>query len=126
MEFFDEAFSKAKGAFDVACKKTNEVVSLQKQKFDVAALESKLSKDYETLGRLCIDAIEGEGEFSQDILALAADIRAKETEIENRRTDILLAQGKKFCANCGASNMSEAHYCYVCGTSFIEETKDAE
>ena len=51
MDFIDDAVTKAKEAFDVACKKTNEVVTTQKQKFDIASLEAKRTKDFEALGR---------------------------------------------------------------------------
>lgn len=44
MDFIDDAVTKAKEAFDVACKKTNEVVTTQKQKFDIASLEAKRIK----------------------------------------------------------------------------------
>ena len=35
---------KAKGMFDVAAKKTEEVAALGKQKYDIVSLKSKLSK----------------------------------------------------------------------------------
>ena len=57
MEFLDSALVKAKEVFDVACKKTNEVVSSGKQKFDVASIESKRSKDFEKLGKLYFNMI---------------------------------------------------------------------
>ena len=57
MEFFDDAVSKAKEAIDVACKKTNEVVTLQKQKFNVAALESRRAKDFQLLGEIIYNKI---------------------------------------------------------------------
>ena len=36
MDFLDNAVVKAKEAFDIAYKKTNEVVNTSKQKFDIA------------------------------------------------------------------------------------------
>ena len=51
MDFFDDAVNKAKEALDVACKKTNEVVTTQKQRFDIASLEAKRTRDFEALGR---------------------------------------------------------------------------
>ena len=50
MDFFDDAVNKAKEALDVACKKTNEVVTTQKQRFDIASLEAKRTRDFEALG----------------------------------------------------------------------------
>ena len=62
MEFFDDVINKTRDAIDVAYKKTNEVVSIQRQKFDIAAMESKLAKDYQNLGRVCFDIINDEKE----------------------------------------------------------------
>ena len=44
MDLFDEILDKAKVAFDVAVKATEDVVDTGKQKFNIAALENKLSK----------------------------------------------------------------------------------
>ena len=35
MDFFDDVINKTRDALDVAYKKTNDVVSIQKQKFDI-------------------------------------------------------------------------------------------
>ena len=52
MSFIDDAINKTKEVFDVACKKTDEVVTTQKQKFSIASLESKREKDFADLGRI--------------------------------------------------------------------------
>ena len=57
MDFFDNAVSKAKDVFDVACKKTEEVVTTGKQKLDIATLENKMTKDFEALGRIYFEQI---------------------------------------------------------------------
>ena len=126
MEFFEDAINKAKGAFDVAYKKTSEVVSVQRQKIDVATMKTKLSKEYELLGKLVIDAVENGTEISEGARIKVKEIRAREAEIEAAKDEILRAQGKKFCPNCGASNVREAHFCYACGESFIGEAKEEE
>lgn len=120
MEFFEEAINKAKGVFDVAYKKTGEVISVQRQKIDVASMNSKLAKEYEALGRMVIDSVDGEVEISPTAVSKAREIRIKEAEIEAAKQEVLKAQGKKFCENCGAANVSDAHFCYACGESFIK------
>lgn len=119
MEFFEDAISKAKGAFDVAYKKTSEVISVQRQKIDVATMKTKLSKEYELLGKLVIDAVENGTDIPEGAKIKVKEIRAREVEIEAANDEILKTQGKKFCPNCGASNVHEAHFCYACGESFI-------
>ena len=51
MGFFEDAVVKAKEYYDVAAKKTGEVVSIQKLKFKASQVNSKLSKDF-FLGRI--------------------------------------------------------------------------
>ncbi len=126
MDFFTEAVNKAKGAFDVAYKKAGDVASLQKQKLDVAAMESKLTKAYEALGRAAIEVLENSSDVSDNVKNLVSDIREREAEITAAKNEILKSQGKKFCANCGASNLHEAHFCYACGESFIKNTAENE
>ena len=44
MDFLDNAVNTAREAFDIAYKKTGELVNSQKQKFDIASLENKRKK----------------------------------------------------------------------------------
>ena len=39
MGFLDDAINKTKEVFDVACQKTGEVVTTEKQKFNIASLK---------------------------------------------------------------------------------------
>lgn len=121
MEFFDDVINKTRDAIDVAYKKTNEVVSIQKQKFDIASMESKLGKEFQKLGRVCFDFINEEKEVSEEAKMLVKEIVKKQAEIEDAKTQVSRAQGKKFCKKCGIANVSEAHFCFACGESFIEE-----
>ena len=57
MDFFDNALDKAKEAIDIVSKKTGEVVTAQKQKFDIASLENKKAKDFEKLGEIYFSLI---------------------------------------------------------------------
>ncbi len=124
MDFLTDAVNKAKGAFDVAYKKAGDVASLQKQKLDVASLESKLAKEYEALGRAAIENLENGADATENTKDIIASIREREAEIESIKTEILKAKGKKFCENCGAPNVSEAHFCFACGESFIKQSED--
>ena len=124
MDFFTEAVNKVKGACDVAYKKASDVASVQKQKLDVASMESKLNKEYTALGRAAIANLEKCDSISDEIKDLVASIRQREAEIVSAKNEILKSQGKKFCPVCGASNVSEAHFCYACGESFIKTAEN--
>lgn len=115
MEFFDNAVNKAKEAIDIACKKTNEVVSTQKQKFDVAAIENKRAKDYEALGKIYFDMIKDTEIEDVAVKALVEEINDKNDKINKLREDINAAKNKRSCPNCGAAIDNLSVYCNICG-----------
>lgn len=121
MEFFDDVINKTRDAIDVAYKKTNEVVSIQKQKLDISSMESKLSKTFTELGKVCFDFISEEKEVTEEAKLIVKEIAKKQAEIDEAKAQVSRAQGKKFCKKCGIANVSEAHFCFACGESFIEE-----
>ncbi len=119
MDFFENAVSKAKEAFDVACKKTNEAVSTQKQKFDVASLENKRDKDYAALGKLYFEAIKDTEIDSDEIKALVEEIKSKNEKIKEIKDEINAAKNKRICPQCSAVIDNNATFCSVCGAKVI-------
>ncbi len=93
---FDNILSKARDVFENAYRKADGAFSVQRQKFDVAGLENKLSKDYEALGRLCYEEME-KGAFNgnKEFAAVAEKIKAKKTQIEEIKKDINKIKSKK-------------------------------
>ncbi len=82
MEFFDNAINTAKDAFEVARRKTDEVVTDQKQKFNIASIKAKRAKDYEKLGAAIFEKI-GDIEIEDEkIKALVEEIKLKNEQIE--------------------------------------------
>ncbi len=118
----DNILSKAKEVFESAYKKADGVVSTQKQKFDISAMESKLNKDFENLGRLCYDLITSGAEGAKETLApVIDDITAKKNQIEEMKKEVLKAKNKKLCIKCGAAIDKDAAYCNVCGVKLTKE-----
>ncbi|MBQ5910885.1 MAG: zinc ribbon domain-containing protein [Clostridia bacterium] len=119
---FDNILNKAKDVFETAYKKADDAFSVQKQKFDVAGLENKLSKDYEALGKLCFEEMQ-KGAFSDNaaFLNIAEEIKVKTIQIEELQKDILKAKNKKRCTKCGAAIDKGSVYCNACGQSVNEE-----
>ncbi len=87
MEFFENAVGKAKDIFDVACKKTEEAVAKGKQNLDIAALENKLAKDYEKLGKLYFGELK-DTEVEGEALALKNAITEKLAKIEEIKAEM--------------------------------------
>lgn len=115
MDFFDNAVNKAKEAFDIAYKKTEEVVNTQKQKFDVASIENKRSKDYEKLGMLYFDMIKESEIENEEVKALVDEIKDKNQKIKDLKDEINAAKNKVACTNCSALNDENATFCNSCG-----------
>ena len=95
MEFFENAVNKARDVLDAAYKKTEEVVSVQKQKYDIASMKSKLNKDFEAFGRACLDFVSNDGEVTSEAKFLASEILRKQAEIDAAQAELDKTQGKK-------------------------------
>lgn len=116
MEFFDNALDKAKEALDIACKKTNEVVNTQKQKFDIASLENKRGKDFERLGEIYYTLIKDTDIEDTEIKTLVEEINRKNNKISELKEEVNSAKYKRICPACGASISESAVFCSSCGT----------
>ena len=126
MDFFDNAVNKAKEVFDVAYKKTNEVVSAQKQKFDVASVENKRAKDFEALGMLYFDIIKDSDIENSEVKNIVEEIKAKNEKIKALREEINNTKNKRICPSCNASISKESVFCNVCGAKLTIDSEENE
>ncbi len=115
MDFFDNAIIKAKEAFDIACKKTNEVVSTSKQKLDVASIQNKRSKDFEKLGEIYYNLIKDTEIDDVNTAKIVTEIKEKNTKIAELKSEINNAKHKRTCPVCSAAINNDAAFCSVCG-----------
>ena len=88
MGFLDDAINKTKEVLDVACKKTDEVVTVEKQKFNIASLKSKLEKDYADLGRIYYELAKDNTDLDDNTRNLVDAIGEKNEEIARLNADI--------------------------------------
>lgn len=122
MDFFDNALDKAKEAIDIVSKKTGEVVNAQKQKFDIASLENKRSKDFEKLGEIYFSLIKNSDIEDAQTKELVEAIIEKENEIAQLNDELNAVKNKRICPNCQANISKNSVYCSACGTKLeIEE-----
>ena len=122
MDFIDDAVTKAKEAFDVAYKKTNEVVTTQKQKFDIASLEAKRTKDFEALGRFYYSELKDTEIENEEAARLVAAIDEKNAKIDELHKEINNIKNKRVCPKCGASIDKCSVYCNFCGEKLVFES----
>lgn len=121
MEFLENAVAKAKEVFDVACKKTGEVVTTQKQKIDIATIENKRNKDFLALGKLYFKNIKDTEIEDSEIAVLVAAINEKNDLIKQISEEINETKNLKVCHNCEAIVKNDAVYCSACGEKIEKE-----
>jgi len=115
MDFFDNALEKAKEAFDIVSKKTGEVVTTQKQKFDIATLENKRAKDFEKLGEIYFSLIKNQEIEDSATKEIVESIIKKENEIYQLKDELNAARFQRICPACNANISKTAVYCSACG-----------
>ena len=123
MGFLDDVIDKTKEVFDITCKKTDEVVTTQKQKFSIASLESKRRKDFTDLGEVYFNLVKDDPtNLPDEIRNLVDAIIEKNDEIARLNAEIQSIKNKRVCPKCGANIAADSVYCNACGEKLsIEE-----
>ncbi len=124
MDFFDDMVNKAKEAIDVASKKTGEVVNTQKQKFDIASLESKRAKDFAVLGEIYYNKIKDGTVEDENVSELVLAIKEKSEKIEKLKAEVNSAKNKRICPKCGAAIEQTSNYCNACGAKLFFDSEE--
>lgn len=124
MDLFDEILDKAKVAFDVAVKATEDAAQTGKQKFNIASLESKITKDYKALGEAFYN-FKKSGEIDDEAIdELIASIDDKKAKIDELKEEIRKSKADRVCANCGAAIEENTVFCPICGQKLEFTTED--
>ena len=126
MEFLDNAVNMAKEAFDIAYKKTEKVVTTQKQKLDVVSIENKRAKDFAALGEIYFDMIKDSEIDNIQVKELVESIKEKNQKIADLKSEIIAAKNKRICPECGANISESSIYCNICGAKLVYESEGNE
>lgn len=124
MGFFEDAISKTKEVFDVAYKKTDEVVTVEKQKFAISSLKSKREKDYADLGRIYFELVKENTDLTDEVRNLVDAIAEKNEEIARLNADIQSIKNKRVCPSCGTNIDINSLYCNNCGAKLTIESEE--
>lgn len=125
MEIFDNALNKAKEVFEVAYSKTGEVLSVQKQKFDIASLEAKREKDFCELGKIYYTLLKGCDEIEDARTSqLVAAIENKNKTIEILKKDIYEKKHERICPSCASRVEKDAAFCKNCGAKLEFDSEE--
>lgn len=111
---FEDTVIKAKEFFGETGKLAEEVVKIQKLKFEISSKKSALSKVYATLGRYAYkNAVDGDENIEQ-AAKLISIITEKRQEIVLLEEKLAMYKGYTTCS-CGSSNKDGSKYCNGCG-----------
>lgn len=112
----DNIFEKARDIFETAYRKTENVVSNQKQKFDIHSLELKLNKNYEILGKAYFGLLKkGETVDADSLQPIIGEINQLTLAIELAKEELMKSQNKARCKKCGQFIDDNALFCAKCG-----------
>lgn len=123
MDFLDNAINKTKEVFDVAYKKTSEVVTVEKQKYNISTLKSKCEKDFADLGKIYFELVKNDTDLSDEVRNLVDAITEKQEEIARINEEIQNTKNKRVCPNCNANIDINSVYCNSCGTKLTMESE---
>ncbi len=88
MDFFDTALNKAKEALEIVSQKTEEVVNIGKQKYNIASLENQCNKSFKVLGKLYYDKYKGTEIEDTELKFLVDSITQTKAEIEALKKEL--------------------------------------
>ena len=115
MSIFDETFEKAKDAFDIAAKKSSEVIEMQKLRFNISSINSQINKYYETLGKTVYENRKSEEENNEVLIPIFEEIDKKYTELDEAVQKVSDIKKMKLCKKCNMYNRYDAVFCDKCG-----------
>ncbi len=124
MDFLNDVVDKAKEVIDVTAKKTGEVVTAQKQKFDIASIESRRAKDFSALGELYYNKVKAGLSPENGTESIIAAIDEKNDKIRALKDELNAAKSKRFCPKCGVAVDDTAKYCNACGEQLIFDSEE--
>lgn len=117
-EYIDNALTKAKEVFDVAVKKTEEVVTIEKLKYNLSATRNSREKDLAALGVIYYKLLKETEDMDEETEALVTSINEKTAKIKELKEEISVAKNKKYCNSCGSFVATDSSYCKNCGNKF--------
>ena len=115
MTTVEEVICKAKDFADAAGKKTGELVSLTKLKFEAAEVSRTITMKMEKIGRIVYESRQSGENCDATLEALFADVAELEEKADTLAEKIDDLRRTKTCVSCGKNNRSDAAFCQNCG-----------
>ena len=117
-EYIDNVLEKAREVFGVAVTKTEEVVTVEKLKYNLSVIKNSREKDLAELGVLYYKLLKEAEEMDEETEELVTSIAEKTAKIKELKEEISNVKNKKQCDNCGNFVATDSSYCKNCGCKF--------
>ncbi len=121
---FDQIVGKAKEIYDVAAKKTGDVVEVSKLKIDTMKINGQIKELYEKLGQATYSAIKDNTDNSEIVQTVCEQIDSLNEKLTDLYSEIADRQNVIICADCGLKNPMDNTFCGKCGSKMQQEFKD--
>ncbi len=115
MGVLEDTVVKAKELLDITGEKVNEVLDVQKIKYNIARTNAELSKDFELLGRLTFSRQKQDNVDEEAMKAVLEEIELLQDHLREYEAELAFAKGGTVCDACGAANPADSDFCRKCG-----------
>jgi len=117
MSLFDDVIVNVAAAVDEVNKKTTEFVDRSKVRVASAELRSKISAQFEILGRYVYDTSVA-GTTDQAVVdQYVSEITVLINELKSLQETLSKTTGKIICQKCECANSSDSLFCKRCGNT---------
>lgn len=121
MDFINDTLNTAKELFSAAKQKTEEAVSVGKQKLDIVSLENKESKLYAKFGKNAFGFLQDMQDLPEELAEIIAEIKENKELLAKQKEELGKMQHKRECAKCGNIIGEDSVFCNKCGEKLIFE-----
>lgn len=118
---FDSFLEKAKDIYDVASKKTGEMVEVSKLKLECVKVNKDIKGLYEKLGSCVYSMIKSNYENQDVIDSIKEEIDENIEKLAELNAKLGELKNIIICTACGAKNPEENFYCCKCGSRIKSE-----
>ncbi len=117
MSLFDDVIVNAAAAVDSVGKVASEIVDRSKARVSSAELKSKISSQFESLGRYIYDT-SAAGKTDQSVIdEYVANITVLIGELKSLQESLTADSGRIICPKCCCKNSVDSIFCKRCGSS---------
>lgn len=118
MDFFDKLGSKLTQTSQSAVQKTKDMAETLRLSNLIAEKEKRCDQLFLEIGRSWYQQLEGEAPVP--FQALAAELRALESELDGLRESVRQLKGARLCPSCGKEQPFGPAFCSFCGGKLPE------